>query len=311
MTTKFRRLVIGSLALAMAAAASASNAAEPNDTRRVGRSSVYQHLPGESLEALSTPQEIKGLLAPNVAPTRIWRVLEHGEKVECLDCIPYVSELLYNSNAKTREISAWWLRRRILGVFGPGQIYSRLIADVEDQSKPAQIRAYAAGALGEFLLARGVGPVSRALVNDPEASVRVAAAQALQRLNTQGPNGELAAAMTDADEGVRMAALRAAAHIHVFTGVDAIARLLGDTSPAVRRHAAQTLGTMRAGEAVVGLMALADPGNERDATVRAAAVWALGKIGDPVAAQAVAAAKGDSDGFVRDAANIAERLLRR
>ncbi len=37
--------------------------------------------------------------------------LEHGEKVECIECIPTVSQLLYNSNARNREISAWWLRR--------------------------------------------------------------------------------------------------------------------------------------------------------------------------------------------------------
>lgn len=307
MTTKFRKLVIGSMALGIAAVTSASSAAEPTDTRRVGRASVYQHLPGESLEALSTPEQIKGLLDPNVAPTRIWRVLEHGEKVECLSCIPYVSKLLYNSNPKTREISAWWLRRRIFGVFGPGQIYSQLLSDAEDMSKPAQTRMYAVNALGEFLAPAGIAPVSRALVGDPDVSVRAAAAAALQRLNSQGANGELAAAMGDADERVRMAALRAAAHINVFTGVDAIAGLLGDPSAAVRRHAAQTLGTMRVADAVLGLIALTRPENEPDPTVRAAAVWALGRIGDPGGADAIEAARSDPDKFVRDAANIASR----
>ena len=308
MKAKFRRLVIGLVALGTGAVATASSAAEPTDTRRVGRSSVYQHLPGESLEALSTPDEIRGLLAPNIAPTRIWRVLEHGEKVECLNCIPYVSQLLYNSNPKTREISAWWLRRRILGVFGPGQIYSQVVAQATDQSQPVQTRAYAVNALGEFLASAGVAPVSSALVNDSAVSVRVAAAQALQRLNNQGPNGELATAMGDADETVRLAALRSAAHIHVFTGVDAIAALTGDPSAAVRRHAAQTLGTMRVADAVVPLIALTTS-QETDPTVRAAAVWALGKIGDAAARDAIVAAKRDTDSFVQDAANIADRLL--
>jgi hypothetical protein len=31
------------------------------------------------------------LAADIVPPTRIWKVLEHGEKVECLACIPVVS----------------------------------------------------------------------------------------------------------------------------------------------------------------------------------------------------------------------------
>jgi hypothetical protein len=299
--------VIGLVALGTGAVATASSAAEPTDTRRVGRSSVYQNLPGESLEALSTPDEIKGLLAPNIAPTRIWRVLEHGEKVECLSCIPYVSQLLYNSNPKTREISAWWLRRRVFGVFGPGQIYSQIRSQATDQSQPESTRTYAVNALGEFLSSSGIAPVSSALVNDPAVGVRVAAAQALQRLNNQGPNGELAIAMGDADETVRLAALRSAAHIHVFTGVDAIAALSGDPSAAVRRHAAQTLGTMRVADALVPLIALAT--QDSDSGVRAAAVWALGKIGDAAARDAIVAAKDDQDSFVRDAANIADRLL--
>jgi HEAT repeat protein len=113
--------------------------------------------------------------------------------------------------------------------------------------------------------------------------------------------------MGDADETVRLAALRSAAHIHVFTGVDAIAALSGDPSAAVRRHAAQTLGTMRVADAVVPLIALAT--QDSDSGVRAAAVWALGKIGDAAARDAIVAAKDDQDSFVRDAANIADRLL--
>ena len=65
-------------------------------------------------------------------PTLIWETLEHGEKVECLDCIPVVAPLLYDSNAKNREIAAWWLRRRIFGVFGPGEVYEQTRPDAPD-----------------------------------------------------------------------------------------------------------------------------------------------------------------------------------
>ena len=83
MKAKFRRLVIGLVALGTGAVASASSAAEPTDTRRVGRSSVYQNLPGESLEALSTPDEIKGLLELRVSPKKSCSDVRHlaGEKV--------------------------------------------------------------------------------------------------------------------------------------------------------------------------------------------------------------------------------------
>ena len=89
----------------------------------------------------------------------------------------------------------------------------------------------------------------------------------------------------------------------------AIAGRLGDSSAPVRRHAAQTLGTMRASDAVLGLVALTRPEIEADASVRAAAVWALGRIDDPAgeAAGAIGAAMSDPDKFVRDAANIAAR----
>ncbi len=54
-------------------------------------------------------------------------------------------------NPKTREISAWWLRRRIFGVFGKGEAYEQIINTIGDQSVSPLKRAYAANALGEFL----------------------------------------------------------------------------------------------------------------------------------------------------------------
>jgi HEAT repeat protein len=236
-------------------------------------------------------------------------MLEHGERVECLACIPYVSQMLYNSNPKTREISAWWLRRRIFGVFGPGQAYEQTIGAVSDQSKSELTRAYAASALGEFLEGAGIPLVATALVSDSSPVVRLAAANALIRLNNQGPNSELSTALSDKDEEVRLAALNGVTHINVFSKVDQVANLISDASPLVRRRAAQTLGTLKSADAVVGLIALTSPDTESDAGVRAAAVWALGQIADPAARDAVLTAKNDADSGVRDAASIASRHL--
>ena len=61
------------------------------------------------------------------APTLIWQTLEHAEKIECLDVHRLVAPLLYDANAKNREIAAWWLRRRMLGVFGPGEVYQQTL----------------------------------------------------------------------------------------------------------------------------------------------------------------------------------------
>ena len=312
MTSQFRRFFSASLGLAAAALISISSAADaPSDLTHVGRSSVYGNLKNASLEAVSTPKAMLALIkAPDsAAPTAIWTMLEHGERVECLECIPYVSKMLYASNPKTREISAWWLRRRIFGVFGKGEAYEQTINTVSDPKASELARSYAANALGEFLEGAGIAPVAKALVADASPMVRLAAANALIRLNNQGPNSELSAALSDRDEAVRLAALNGVTHINVFSHVDRVIRLISDPNADVRRRAAQTLGTLKNGDAVVGLIALTTAENEPNAGVRAAAVWALGQIADSQALDAVLAAADDGDSGVRDAARFAAYRL--
>ncbi len=304
MNRLFGTLVAGATLFASGAVVADSG---PNVLK--GRASVYEHLDPGSLEEITPIEQLKGVGAGNVAPTEIWRRLEHGERVECLSCIPVVSKLLYDQNAKTREISAWWLRRRILGVFGPGQVYEQTLKTLADQAQPEHKRAYAAEALGEFLHQNGIAPVATALTQDPSPRVRKSAAYALWRLNSQGQNGELAAAVADSDEEVRLQALYTAVRVHVFTGVDAIVARIDDPSPKVRKRTAEVLGAMRAKDAVVGLIAMSSPANESDPEVRASAVYALGKIADPAAKDAVNAAMKDPYTFVRDAAKFASRRL--
>ena len=274
-----------------------------------GRSQVYKNLDPLSLENTTSPAAIREVGNGNIAPTEIWSRLEKGERVECLDCIPIVSKLIYNSHPRTREISAWWLRRRILGVFGPGQVYEQTLKTVTDQSGSENKRSYAVEALGEFLASPGVPVIAQAAVSDPSPKVRKSAAFALWRINNQGPNGELAKAIGDQDEGVRLQALFAATRVNVFTGTDAVVKRISDESPLVRKRAAEALGTLRAKDAVAGLIALTSPSTETDANVRAAAVSSLGKIADAAAKDAVKAAESDPNQFVRDAAAIALRRL--
>lgn len=308
MTFKFESLVKSSVALATLLLASGASAAKPNIT--TGRAEVYKQLTPESLEAVSTPEQIKKLDADNIAPTRIWKVLEHGEKLECLACVPVVSKLLYNSNAKTREISAWWLRRRIFGVFGPGQVYQQTLTTLGNSKETEQRRLYAANALGEFLSVSGVPALSKAVTSDVSPAVRVAAVAGLERLNSSGAGGELTVALGDAEADVRLAALHAATRINSFADVEAVVALISDPSALVRRRSAETLGVMKAADAVVGLIALTYAEQEPDATVRAASVWALGQIGDPEAGDAILDAQEDADPSVRSAAAIAGRMLR-
>jgi HEAT repeat protein len=99
--------------------------------------------------------------------------------------------------------------------------------------------------------------------------------------------------------------VRASTRINAFRDLASVVALVGDGSVDVRRAAALAIGTMRAGDAVDGLIELTSPSEESDASVRKASVWALGQIADPSARSAVESALGDPDGFVRDAARVA------
>jgi HEAT repeat protein len=280
------------------------------DARHVGRASVYESLHDASLEEVSTPDAILAATRDNAAPMEVWRALEHGERVECLDCIPAVTTLLYDGHPRTREIAAWWLRRRVFGVFGPGEAYSRVVETLQSDESEVR-RARAAEALGEFLVGAGAKHVARAIAEDRSPVVRESAVRALRRLNDEGPAGELALAIRDSFASVRVAGIAAASRINSVSAdtISAIIEAIGDDNVEVRRTAAEVLGTMRITDAALGLAALSEPDREPDPEVRKAAVAAMGQLGDPVVREYVEAAMSDPDFLVRSAARVALRRL--
>ncbi len=143
-----RHFVLGALAAGTTTLLSGVVVAADAPTNRVPTTGSYANLPADQIEELTTVDQLKGVAGGNVAPTEIWRRLEHGEKVECLDCIPVVSKLIYDKNAKTREIAAWWLRRRIFGVFGPGQVYQQTVQTVTDQGANREVAGVRGGSAG-------------------------------------------------------------------------------------------------------------------------------------------------------------------
>ena len=287
-----------------AQSAGAPRQVTPNSANH-GFASVYGDVPADQAEGLSTSDRIKSAAASG-APTLVWEALEHGEKVECLDCIAAVAPLLYDSSAKNREIAAWWLRRRIFGVFGQGEVYQLTIQTLSSDADPVR-RAYAASALGEFFAAPGIAACAQALTTDGDARVRAAAASALGRLNDDGA-GALGTALADADPSVKIAALGAATVINSFSGLAHVAALAMDANPAVRRRAVEALDALGAKDAVTVVAAVAQ--NDTDALVRAAACHALGGFGDASARPVLQAlGQDDADTFVRDQAQIALRRL--
>ena len=153
---------LASAVLACASLLSGSEAKGGNATENIGGTqALYGNIPPDQIEFLSTGDRIKSVAASG-SMMAIWETLEHGERVECLDCIPSVEPLLYDANPRTREIAAWWLRRRIFGVFGTGEVYERTLQTLASDPDPKR-RAYAAYALGEFLAAPGIEACAAAI----------------------------------------------------------------------------------------------------------------------------------------------------
>jgi hypothetical protein len=294
---KWLKLAVGALATLVSALAAgdarSSSAPTPvtPDSTSHGFASVYGQVSADQVEFLSTPDRIKSAAAGG-APTLVWEVLEHGERVE--------------SNAKTREIAAWWLRRRIFGVFGAGEVYEQTIQTLASDTSPTR-RAYAAYALGEFFATPGIAACAQAITSDSDATVRAAAASALGRLNDDG-TGALTTALADTSAAVRLAALGSAARINTFSGLSAVTSLTMDADPTVRRRAVEVLDALHAKDTVVAVAAVAQ--GDTDPGVRAAACHALGTFHDASARSVLQSlAAGDASTFVRDQAQIALRRL--
>jgi HEAT repeat protein len=298
--------VLASAVLACASLLSGSDAKGGNGTATEnvgGTQALYGNIPPDQIEFLSTGDRIKSVAASG-SMMAIWETLEHGERVECLDCIPSVEPLIYDANPRTREIAAWWLRRRMFGVFGKGEVYERTLQTLATDADPKR-RTYAANALGEFLAAPGIEACATAIDRDGDPNVRAAAASALGRLNDDG-RGALTKALSDADGRVKLAALGSAGRVNTFTDIQSVARLTGDGDVKVRRRSAELLGAMRAKDAVDGLIALTTDG---DPSVRNSAAHSLGQIRDGRARPALEALANDPDGLVRDQAKMALRRL--
>ncbi len=307
------KLSFGALTLGTALVASNAFSGGPPLPGQTGFAGVYGNIPPDQAEFLTTPDRIKAV-AVNGAPTEIWEALEHGERIECLDCIPAVAPLLYDQSSTTREIAAWWLRRRIFGVFGPGEVYQQTLNTLATDSDATR-RGYAAHAVGEFFVAAGIPAVAQSLLTDSDAGVRATSAWALGRLNDDGnfyattpvSPAPLAKAFTDVDPTVSVAALKAAGRINAFADVTSVTAALGNQQDYVRRQAVELLDEMVAKDTAAPVLSLAQ--NDPSVDVRIGACHALGNFHDATTRAGLQNIQNnDTSSLVRDAAYIA--LLR-
>lgn len=300
---KHSTLVLSGAALLTAVFSLSGSTAEGKGSQpQGGTAAMYGAIGAHQEEKLSTNDEIMRAAATG-EPSKVWAVLEHGEMVDCLSCISAVEPLLYDTHATNREIAAWWLRRRMFGVFGEGEVYQRLTQTLASDPSPKK-RAYAAESIGEFLTRAGVKHCKQALATDADEGVRAAAARALGRLGID--DGALANAMSDSSPLVKVAALDAASRMNQrFTG---FGTALGDADAKVRKRAAEIAETHRAADQVAKLIELAE--HDADPEVRLAACHTLGGLHDASAREALERiAERDANGLVKDQARIALRRL--
>lgn len=266
---------------------------------------VYDRERGELSPGTDAPKRDNMVNAiKSASPTRLYATLEYGERVECFECIPLLADkLLQSSNSQTREIAAWWLRRRS---FGFGAVMVKMQNVATSDSDPEQ-RARAAQALGEFLDPHGEPTLSQVATQDSDASVRAAALRALGRLNVITGQAAISRGFSDSDASVRQAALDQVLKVNFFHDTDALLGTLSDSDAGVRRTAAQLAGERRITGAVEPLLGLVM--TDADAQVRQAAVIALGHIGGADASAALADAKSvEKNADVLVAIDIASKM---
>ena len=265
----------------------------------------YDREKGETSPGTNAPkrQQMRNTIMSST-PTRLFATLEYGERVECFECIPLLAEKLLSSNdAQTREISAWWLRRRSFG-FAPVMVKMKQVAS--DDADPVR-RARAVSAIGEFLDPKGEQTLSKVATKDSDATVRVAAVRALGRLNVTSGHAALSKAISDADATVRKAALDQVLKVNFFHDHAALLGALGDDDADVRRKAVQLVGELELQAGVEPLLGILM--TDENAQVRQAAAIALGRIGGAEARDALTdARKLEQSSDVQDAIAIAQRM---
>ena len=140
---------------------------------------------------------------------------------------------------------------------------------------------------------------ARALKADrPE--LRMAAANALGRLDDPSSVQHLVGALDDEDPRVRLRACQACGTFADPRSVPALTtRLPEDGDPRVRRAAANALGNVGTDQALSPLLDLLDDGDE---PLRRIAAGALGKASTPEPVEPLARALGDESAVVRNAA---------
>lgn len=292
---------IAAALLAPAFTASAQDTGTPEFT-------VYDRTRGELSPGTGAPSREDLMRAIDVgrrSPSQLATLLEYGERVECHECVAPLQQLMLDPRVdpSTREMAAWWLRRR---PFGFDAVMRETRTVLAGDADPAR-RAAAAAAIGEFMDWHGVQHLATALTTDTDARVRTAAVIGLARINSPRGLPLIAAALQDSDRDVVEAALRSVLRVNFFRAHDTILPLLGHADAGIRRRAALVIGSLEVAASVPALAAMLR-GDESE-LARQAAAWALGRIGGGDARSAlVESQSSEASRRVLDAIEVALRM---
>lgn len=215
------------------------------------------------------------------------------------DATELVRPLMSNPDPDVARMAAWLLR--IKG--DSANAVSSAAEQLANQDNSIEARASAALALGVLHRTQSMAPLVAALSHDPAYTVRMRAAEALGVLHRLGAADALANALAgDVSKTVRRACAKALGSVPDADS-SALLAALTDTEAGVRQEAAWALGRIKALDAVGNLVGVLQ--NDADCMVRAAAAWALGEIGDPIAKQALDAAKDSTCRIAAQSARLA------
>jgi HEAT repeat protein len=186
----------------------------------------------------------------------------------------------------------------------------RLLREPPQDALPAVVAL--CGRLGLPQAVPGLGD----LLSNADAGVRVAAVEALAKIGTPGAMGQLERAVDDADRNVRLAAVRAAGargYKGALKRIEAVVlgKAVKEMDLTEKMAFFEAYGAIAGPPALKTLAGMLQPRGllklTQSSDLRACAAIALGKIRTPEARQVLASAAEDKDLVVRNAVNRALR----
>jgi HEAT repeat protein len=230
--------------------------------------------------------------------------VQRAEFLACLGCIDTVKKLIDHPSDRVRQVAGWWLTKR--GV--RSDVMASMIARLQGQDPIAARNA--TDVLRGLLDVGAVPALSTYLAHPLDEDSGAGAARAIGEIGyPQGLPG-LTGALSSPLAGVRRQSLASIRDLRQpqLSTITAIVPLLADADAGVRQQAALTIGYLGAKQGdQAGAVAALSPVATSDgaASVRKAAVWALGELRAGNAAPALTAAQSDPDPLVRSVATAA------